>query len=191
MNGANKKGAVTLEACVSVLLFLVLMLLLSSVFVIFMAQNATAHALLQTSESLSLDVHSTEKFYVDGIGTLEQKFGELINKLCGSAKKNPYFVSNDKWYTKGNAEVASAAKNRFIGFITGGDSDGIAATDAADKYLKNLNIVNGIEGVNFSSSFVAQDTLYVVLEYELEYDFNIWNLGTIEVKQRTCSKLWK
>ena len=58
MRWGDQRGMVTLEACVSVLSFLLLMLLLSSLFVMFMAQNMTAHALLQTAESLSLDAYT-------------------------------------------------------------------------------------------------------------------------------------
>lgn len=77
MRRGREEGAITLEACVSVLVFLVLMLFLAGFFKMYMAQNATAHTLLQTSQSLSLDEYSAERI---GNGGWES-VGDLINGL--------------------------------------------------------------------------------------------------------------
>lgn len=54
MRRGREEGAITLEACVSVLVFLVLMLFLAGFFKMYMAQNATAHTLLpDITESVS------------------------------------------------------------------------------------------------------------------------------------------
>lgn len=45
--------------------------------------------------------------------------------------------------------------------------------------------------MDFSESYVADDTLYIVLNYELEYDMNVWSMDPVNVRQTTCSKLWK
>lgn len=187
MRKTNEKGVITLEACVAVLSFLILMLLLSSLFVMFMAQNVTSHTVLQTSQSLSMDVYSTERLSVDSgsIGTVGDYVGQFITGLFGSSEDNPAFVTDDKWYDEEEEQVAAAVKNRFVGYLTGGN------TSEADEFLERMNIVDGLEGLDFSSSYVENDTLYIVLKYNLEYDFNIWNVGTVEVKQTTCSKLWK
>lgn len=187
MKDHSQRGAVTLEACISVLSFLVLMLLLSSLFVMFMAQNITAHVALQTSESLSLDVYSIESLIKeDGkVGSLGENLGQFITKLFGSSTDNPYFVTDSRWYAGDATAIEQAVKTRFVGYLAGGDEL------KADDVLKKMNIVDGLNGVDFSESYVANDTLYIVLKYELEYDFNIWGLGTVEVEQRTCSKLWK
>lgn len=183
----TQRGAITLEACVSVLSFLILMLMLSSFFVIFMAQNVTAHTALQTSESLSLDVYTTNKMMVkEGtIGSTSGYVGQFVTKLFGSAENNPYYVTNDRWYDGDSTQIANTLKKRFIGYLSGGDEKD------ADYILKQMNVVDGINGLDFSKSYVANNTLYIVLNYELEFDFNIWNANMISVEQRTCSKLWK
>lgn len=187
MRKQSKKGAITLEACVSVLSFLILMLLLSSLFVMFMAQNITSHVVLQTSQSLSLDVYSTEKLMVSSgsIGSIGEYLGQFISNMCGSADNNPNFVTNDKWFDDDSENIEPTVKKRFIGYLTGGDEG------KADEFLENLNVVDGLDGLDFSESYVSNDTLYIVLKYELQYDFNIWSVGTVEVEQKTCSKLWK
>lgn len=187
MKDSKQQGAITLEACVSVLSFMVLMLLLSSLFVLFMAQNVTAHTVLQTSESLSLDVYAIESLMKEEgkIGSVGENLGQFITKLFGSSSDNPYFVTNDRWYTEGATQLESTIKTRFVGYLTNGDET------EADEMLTRMNVVDGLDGLDFSKSYVSNDTLYIVLDYNLEYDFNIWGLGTIEVEQKACSRLWK
>ncbi len=187
MDDRNQQGVITLEACVSVLSFLVLMLLLSSLFVMFMAQNVTAHVALQTSESLSIDVYATECLMKEEgkIGSLSANLGQFITRLFGSSSSNPYFVSDDRWYNGDSDKIANTVKTRFVGYLAGGDEE------EADEMLTRMNVVNGLDGLDFSGSYVANNTLYIVLKYQLEYDFNIWDLGTVDVEQKTCSRLWK
>lgn len=187
MKRKSEQGVITLEACVSVLSFLVLMLLLSSLFVMFMAQNMTSHTLLQTSESLSLDVYATEKLYPnpDEALTVGALVTEFVTKMYGNADSNPYYITNTRWYQGDSQEIANQVKKRFIGYLTGGDEAG------ADKLLKQMNVVDGLDGLDFTESYVDNNTLYIVLKYDLQYDFNVFAVGNVEVKQTTCSKLWK
>ena len=82
----------------------------------------------------------------------------------------------------GEGGMLEGLKSR-LGF--GGDEE------EADEMLTRMNVVNGLDGLDFSGSYVANNTLYIVLKYQLEYDFNIWDLGTVDVEQKTCSRLWK
>lgn len=185
MKWDDQRGMVTLEACVSVLSFLILMLLLSSLFVMFMAQNMTAHALLQTAESLSLDVYTITTMKLDdtSIGSVGQILGKITTKLHGDSVSNPYFVTDTAWYDE-QTTTEAAVRSRFIGYLAGGDED------RARELLKQMNVVKGLDGLDFSESYVADGTLYAVVKYELEYDFNIWNVQPEEVEQKACAKLW-
>lgn len=187
MRHKNECGAVTLEACISVLSFLILMLLLSSLFVMFMAQNVTAHTVLQTSQSLSLENYTIEKMVLsDGkVGSVSDYLADFVKHLFGSSEKNPNFVTEAHWTSLDSTAIGEIAKTRFVGYLSGGDKE------KADEYLEMLNVVDGLDGLDFSKSYVSDDTLYIVLNYQLEYDFNIWNLGIVDVEQNTCSKLWK
>lgn len=187
MRWDDQRGMVTLEACVSVLSFLLLMLLLSSLFVMFMAQNMTAHALLQTAESLSLDAYTitTMKLGDSSIGSVGQMLGKITTKLHGNSDNNPYFVTDKSWFDGDSVLVATEVKNRFIGYLTGGDES------QAKELLKQMNVVKGLDGLDFSGSYVENGVLYAVVRYELEYDFNIWNVKPEAVEQKACAKLWK
>ena len=176
MSENKQRGAVTVEACVSVLIFILLTLMLSSLFVMFMAQNTTAHVALQTSESLSMDVYRIE--------TLIKEDGK-IGSIGDNAEDNPAFVTDARWYLD-KEKIPEAIKTRFVGYLTGSGD-----TDKANEFLQQLNIVNGLDGLDFSESYVSEDTLYIVLKYKLQYDFNIFDLGEVDVEQKTASKLWK
>lgn len=187
MDKNNQRGAITLEACVSVLAFVLLMLMLSSLFIMFMAQNVTAHVTLQTAQSLSMEAYSIEKLrQEDGeLGTVGGHLTDFITGLFGTPENKPGFVMDYKWYDAEEKDVPQAVKTRFVGYLSGGDQE------EADRILKQLNVVEGLEGLDFSGSKVQDGVLYVVLKYKLEYDFNVWELGVIDVEQEACSKLWK
>ncbi|MBQ9766453.1 MAG: hypothetical protein IJW18_09695 [Lachnospiraceae bacterium] len=206
MRRKSEKGIITLEACIFLVLFMMIMLFLTSFFKFFMAQNATAHAALQASESLSFDPYLTSKT-ADKLSEVEDVGSIVMNlavKLFGSANKSPGFVSENSWYDEAKVkegateeeitkakdekktELANTIRLRFMGYLVG-DAD----EEKADAYLENLNVVDGIDGIDFSESYIENDTLYIVLKYQLKFDFNLGNIGVVDVEQTTCSKLWK
>lgn len=81
--------------------------------------------------------------------------------------------------------LARVIKERMIAYLADGDEA------EADKILKRYHIVNGLDGLDFSGSMISSGNLYVKVRYTLEYEFDFWNLGTIEMEQSACSKLWK
>lgn len=208
MNNESQRGMIALEACISVLTFLILLLFFSGFFVLFMVQNMTAHAILQTSQSLSLDVYAIESLIKDDDGTLgkvSDHFTEFVTRLLGSSEDSPYFITDYHWHapdvdktTKPEGEtepepeagpvvneVAEAVKLKFVGYFAGGDEN------RADELLEYMNVVNGLDGLDFSLSYVEGDMLYIILNYELAYDFNLWEVDNLKVHQQACARLWK
>lgn len=187
MKKGDQSGVITLEACISVLSFILLMFFLSGLFLMFMAQNAIAHTMLQSAQSMSLDAYATSKIreYTGSTGSVGNYLGSFTLSLFGSSSTNPAFVSEDAWYEEGSATIHTTVKNRFVGYLTGGDEA------AANKLLKQMNVVDGLEGIDFSASNVTNGTLNVVLKYKLEYNMKLGSIGEIDVEQKCCSKLWK
>ena len=181
----SEKGMVSLEACITVLFFMVIMFLLSGLFIMYMAQNATAHALLQTSQSLALDNYAASE-----IGTGDfSSFKDLMVKILGDKigfipDANSSFATNEE-LSKKTADIPAMAEKRFIAYLAGGDRD------KADTMLRQMKVENGIDGLNFSESKVEGSDLKIVLTYELNYVFQIAELGKVEVRQETSSKLWE
>ncbi|MBE7038162.1 MAG: hypothetical protein E7404_04580 [Ruminococcaceae bacterium] len=190
MKKHSNSGVITLEACVVVVSFLILMLLLSSLFLIFMAQNITSHVVLQATQSLATEVYSIDKLLLESSAdatNVGDFLGDLIRDLSNvdtdAREDKTNFNFEAKWYEQD--DVSEAVKSRFVGYLNGGNEE------EASSFLKNLNIVNGLDGLDFSGSYVENDTLYVNLKYEMEYDFQPANMENIKVEQTACSKLWK
>ena len=210
----NENGLLSLEASIVVTIFIFLMLYMYSFFVVFEARNEMAHVLLASTNSLSLDTYQTEK--IENSGTMSQMVSGIFDVVAN--EDNP-FISHEKWYMMkdsqvnvtewngtiyvdgtdssnleaddyGNAATTSgllgnAIKERFIAYLGAGDED------VAKAKLERYHIVGGINGLDFSGSKISSGKLYVVVRYTIEYEFNMFGLGTLDMQQSACSRLWK
>lgn len=186
-NKNASKGMLTLEACVSVMIFMILMLIFLGLFQMFMAQNVTAHVLLQTAESLSLDSYATSKLKdVDSwTAQIGDHISQFVTQFFGNQSENPYFVSNKAWYEgKEDLKFGDIVRLRFIGYLAEGDDT------AADKFLRAMRVVGGLDGLDFSETVIVNGDLKITLKYELEYSFRIWGVKPVGVYQRAVSHLW-
>lgn len=207
----NIKGSVSLEACIVVPIFMILMLFIYSFFIVFSAQNSISHALLQCSQSVSLDPYKTDK-----VGAAPGEIPDgLYNAIIeGMESDDTYFKSDSKWYTTttdlsladatmnivtggfleaeeevaitglSSSELDEIVKKRFIAYLSGGDES------KAKKELEALNIVNGLDGIVFTA-LVSGDDVYITATYEIEYVFSFQGAAKIPMTQTVCSRLWK
>jgi hypothetical protein len=184
----NREGAVTLEACIVVTLFILFMLFLYSLFVVFLGHHSIGHAVLQSSESLSMDPYFSEQFTnstdtPESVGDLLAIAANNIFKLNGASK---YYSSNIKWYDTKHAEsVEAVAKARFIAYFADGNEDD------AKVLLDTYNVQNGLDGLDFSESRVEGGILYITVKYTMDYEFNFFNMAKQPVRQSAKAKLWK
>lgn len=202
----KESGLLSLEACISVIIFMFLMLFLYSFFVVFEARNEMAHVLLATTNSMSLDPYEKK---ISKSGDVSQIVYDLYNT---SKESNGGFTSSELWdevlkvetdenwegdiYAGLQSDLAKdidyavsnrlnkAIRERFIAYLADGDEK------EANKILHRFHIVDGVEGLDFSKSYISSGKLYVVLQYSLEYEYNAFGLGTIRLEQSACSKLW-
>ncbi len=181
----TERGAITLEACVSVTLFMAFMLFFIGLFAMFHAQQTIAHAMVQSSQSLAFETYGTEKleFEVGGKSGLGVAITEAITAIYDFASDSSESFSNDsRWYDE--ADCSEAVKERFVGYFSGGDEA------LAEKYLASLHVVDGLDGLDFSESKVEGGVLYVVVKYKLEYMFKLGDFGVIEAEQCFSANLW-
>ena len=179
----------------------------------------TAHVILQTAESLSVDAYSIEQV-TDKRTTREDhhinnlaEFGaQIMSSIFGgpdNEQQKPYFITEKKWYeafdqpgyekesgitvAKSDEEIGkfpgssvdTAIRNRFIGYIAGGDET------KADRILKSVYIVDGLEGLDFSKSYVKNNTLHIELNYKLHYMISDKLLPPVSITQKCAAKLWR
>ncbi len=217
MKKRRDSGLLSLEASISLTIFIFLMLFMYSFFVVFEAQNAIAHVLLNTADSMSKDIYSNKKLLDCG------GFSEEISKLIAQneAESSSGFVSHELW----NQVLKDETNNLWDGSVFASDSyaqeKGKTLTDGsvqyyvsgqlegaiqekflaylsngnrekADRLLKErYHIQDGFSGLDFSHSYVSSGTLHLSVIYTLSYEFNVFDLGQLKMEQKCGSKLWQ
>lgn len=177
-NKNRTRGLLSLEASIALTIFIFLMLFMYSFLVVFEARNEIGHVLLTTADSLSLDSLATGT-----LGDDSSLQGILYNNLFSNhSESNGTFTDNTKWYE--NEDIKDTVKTRFISYLSGGDRD------EADKILKSLNIVDGVDGLDFSDCSITNGELTLEVKYEIEYEFQVFGLDNLTFSQSCCSKLW-
>lgn len=187
----NEQGLLSLEACITVTLFIFMMLFLYSFFVVFEVRNEMGHVTLSTANSLAFDAY--ENSVLGDADTVGKIFYNLYGQLTNGQND---FTDYRTWYdnstetdengvTKLTEEFKDVIETRFIAYLTSGNPD------KADEILKRYHVIGGVNGLDFSGSYVSGDKLYLSVKYEIEYEFKVFNLGNNKFEHKVCSKLWK
>lgn len=185
----NKElGLLSLEASISLTIFIFLMLFMYSFFVVFEARNEMAHLVLSTANSMALDTYSSNTF--EKSNSVAKFIYDIYDTV---ANDNSAFTDTREWYvtsevegtTVQNKDFLDVVEQRFLAYLTDGN------LEKADEILKYYHVVGGKEGLDFTGSYVSGDNLYVRVTYTIEYEFNMFGLGTLKMEQSACSKLWK
>ncbi len=189
-NIKDTSASITIEASIALTLFMFLVLLIYSFFVIFEAQGKVASTLLRTSESMSLDSYATDKLDLDN--NLKEDVSEWIIQIgFQSACANPEFVSGKRWYENtedANESLQKVVKERFCAYLTEEGTE-----SSANELLEQLRVVGGYEGIDFSESKVDENgDICLVVKYELSYifDFPLFNMENPKLKYTTRAHLW-
>lgn len=185
-HSGRERGLLSLEASIAVTIFIFLMLFMYSFFVFFEARNMLGHAVLSTANSLSLDAYGNSKY--GDADTVAKIFYGLYGATGGNSSN---FVDTDLWYQNATNEDGSLSgtfeetlRSRFLAYLGSGD------TDRAEELLERYHIQNGVEGLDFSGSHIDGENLYLSVQYTIEYEFQVFSLDVLEMKQSACSKLW-
>lgn len=189
MKYKDEKGAVTLEACVSVITFFMISFIFVGMFYMYYAQRSISHALIQASQSLSLEAYSSKQLQMND----ESGMGEAISDLIVSTFNlvvdgDESFYSTDNWYDDVNFDQTSnqsILKDRFTAYFAQGDEN------EADELLTKLGVVGGLDGLDFSNSYISDGDLYMIVEYKMNFILNFGSLSEFAAKQQTKTKLWQ
>jgi hypothetical protein len=186
----QEQGVLSLEASIVVTIFIFLMLYLYSFFVVFEARNQIGHAVLAATNSLSIDAYANST-----LGD-SKTVGQVFYRLYTQNSSENDFTSSTKWYesstttdengeTTLDADFLATIETRFYAYLAGGDAD--KAENVAERY----HIKNGLNGFDFSASYVDDDKLYFSVKYTIEYEFQVFGLSGLDMEQSACSRLWK
>ncbi len=83
-----------------------------------------------------------------------------------------------------SSALKEAIQSRFIAYLSGGD------TAMAERLLKRYHIKDGINGLDFSASYISSGKLYLSVKYNIEYTFNAFQLAPLRFEHTACSNLW-
>lgn len=204
----SQDGSIVLEACFSVLIFILFVLAMYGLLTVFMAQSLIGHALVESTQSLALDSYATNKLTSVGkFNVGEDVVRPLLELVTDFEPEDPHFSSRERWFDRENGATREdweeAAKLRFVGYLTG---SGAAAGEGgketakyearADEILKALRVVDGLDGLDFSESDVVGNDLYVRVRYKVAYLYNpfglegLQDLTEFDTTQQACSRMW-
>ena len=200
----HEKGSVTVEATLCVTLFMIFALFLTTLFYTVYVQEAIAHSVIQTADSLSIEAYSINKLQT-GIDTgIKAAITDLSVKLLSTSNSDTHFYTDKGWYSEEylldkyieepemstknpnnrTVDLAEVIKERFVGYLYNGNEED------ADAFLKKMGVIDGLDGLDFSNSTVKSGKLYISLDYKLKYLVNIGDLGKLQVNQAYCSEIW-
>ena len=170
----DDNGVVTLEACIVVPVFVLLMLLVNGLFVMFMGQQIVTHVAIQSAKSLALDPYSVQRVAADKQDHLADMFVDLFTIGNGE------FVSTDQWYM---TDVENTVQERFFAYLDGSGD--------ADKILEVIGIEGGSTGLDFSESTVQDGVLTLKIKYKQNFVYGTSDLTSIEREITLVVKLFE
>jgi hypothetical protein len=159
----NENGVVTMEACIVVPAFVLLMLLMNGLFLMFMGQQIIAHAAVQSTKSLALDPYAIQRVE----GNEQDQLADLFVDLFSVTSKN--HTSTSKWY---EGDVADEVEDRFMAYLAG--------SGKVDALLELVGVENGRNGLDFSGSTVEDGVLTVKIAYTQNFVYAASDLTSID-----------
>lgn len=145
------RGTLTMEACIVVPVFVILMLFTSGLLILFTGQQVVLHTLVQSTKSMALDPYTTQRISTGDETALAEMFSDLFAARGGD------HASADAWFD-GEASLEGELADRFEAYLRGDGRD-------AAKTLETLGVKDGLSGLDFSGSTLKDGVLTVKLTY--------------------------
>ena len=194
----RQEGVMALEACISLTLFMIVMLTLYSILQMFTVQSMIAHAAQESCQSMAIENYNNSSVLT---GTMQQIPNWILSMVTGRGKDDfsssadfsleNFFTGSlgkDSVLKKLNAriDVQSNAKKRFSAYLAGNETK-------ADKLLKNYGVVNGLDGVSFNGTDKSSTDMTIQVTYKIRLLFYIemFQFGEFESTQKVCCRLWE
>lgn len=182
-------GVIALEACISLTLFLIVMLALYSLINMFTAQSMIAHALQQTGQSIALENYKNSKTDVKTMQRLPLALLQKLTEGIGASSDSKYDVgggsfSDSMVFT--DFLSMNTVRKRFASYLGGN-------TENADKMLRNMGVVDGLKGITIKNGKISGSDVIIEISYKVRLIFYIemFHFGEFESTQKVCCRLWK
>lgn len=194
----EQDGVMALEACISLTLFLIVMLTLYSMLRMFTIQSMISHAAQESCQSMAIENYGNSSMLT---GTMQQIPNWFMTMVSGKGQ-NDFSASSDfslkNFFTGFLGEdtetkkletlslTKTTAKTRFAAYLAGGEQE-------ADSLLKSYGVVNGLSGISFAGTTNSGTDLTIKVSYKIRLLFYIemFRFGEFESTQTVCCRLWK
>lgn len=184
MKKDNECGVISLEACIVVPIFMMLIMFIYGFMLMFTGDFLVSHALYQSAESLSYDAYANDKLASAGMGDISGIDSLLTNviNLFTETSDDGGFVNATQWYKGGDSDVEQAVKERFIAYFSGGD----------EAKMKDMLHVCGIDedSLDFSESSIEGNDLIIKIKYNQSFLFDINGLASFDYTKKARVRLF-
>ena len=178
----NEKGLLTLEAAMVLPIFVFLLLFLYGIMMMFLGQEMIAHAMFQSSESLSFDSYATDKFSTGSYESAETLLKGMYESFL--TNKDEKYSSSDKWY-EDKEKTKKVAKNRFLGYFCGGDEEW------SSSFLNITGVKGGLDGIDFSETYIDDNrNLHLIVKYKQYFLFDFGGNVDFDRKSEVVAHMW-
>lgn len=158
----DSKGYLTIEATISLIIFLFFMMFIMNFGHIYRVQNIVTHGVLQTGKMLSFN-----SFSYDQISTTDGII-DLLKLFAGSDDAEIELM----WTMPGGQDDAVSQVFKYF-----------VPDDDMRKYH--------IEALDFSKTKVENDSLIIDMSYDVKVPFVVFNIEKITLRQKVVCGLWK
>ena len=182
-------GVIALEACISLTLFLIVMLALYILVNMFTAQSMIAHALQQTGQSIALENYKNSKMEVKTMQRLPLSLLQKFTDGIGASSNSKYDVGGGSFSDSiifTDYLSMNTVRKRFASYLGGN-------TENADEMLRNMGVVDGLKGISIKNGKISGNDVIIEISYKVRLIFYIemFHFGEFESTQKVCCRLWK
>ena len=172
----NSKGYLTVEATITLTVFLFFMLFIMNFAQIYQVQNYVNHGLLQTGKMLAFN-----SLEYDRENILESAI-QLIQDLGVLGEKRDSSYEIEQLWKK--EDYGEAVKKGFSYCAS-------VSPDVTYDALVKYGVMEGVDSLDFSGTTVEDDKLIINVSYEIHLPYVVFNIERITLHQRVVCGLWK
>lgn len=200
----SENGTISLEAAIMMPIFIFVIMFIYGIMLMFSGQQLINHAMIQSSESLSIDSYAEMAIY-NSYGNRDLTYDVYKAFLTCDNKKDPLnnmgsnfiedtsnFSTNKRWYKNKTSDYdkrIDIIKRRFIGYLTN-EKDIDKGKEEANAILKKYGVKDGIDGIDFSESEISDKVLTIKAKFKQEFIFNFQGLATFDREIVIKTRMW-
>lgn len=178
----KQEGTLTIEATISLTIYLFAMMFLVNVGHVYRAQNYMVHGLMQTGQMLAfssyeygLDNENRSNITLDDLVDAGKRLFGLLNGSTGA---------HDIKKAWRGEQYPQAAKLAF-GYCAG---ENVSKTN---QYLEKYGISGGVDSIDFAKTCCDDGNLCLRVQYTVDLPFAFFNIDHVDMHQQIVCGLWE